>query len=146
MQAGGDVRRRGEKPDYILGDAPFKFRRRRVSLELAPGIVDQARIAAQFQAFGRHFQLCGKIPHAFQPRLDDELTVILNRIRDPAAVGFQKFRLEQADGIAAGQAERLFDDDLVMPAPADGGDGRERVGERIHCHADFVFGAEPICS
>ncbi len=94
-------------------------RRGDVGLELAFGIVDQTGVAAEFQAFVGHFQLHGKIQFALQPRLDDELAAIFNRIRNPAAVRFQNFRLEQAHRVAAREAERFLDDNFVMAALAD---------------------------
>ena len=67
-----------------------------------------------------HLQLHGKIQFAFQPRLDDELAVICNRAGNPAAMRFQKFRLEQTDRVAAREAMGFLADNFVMPALTDG--------------------------
>ncbi len=90
-----------------------------VALELAFGVVDQAGVATEFQAIIGHFQLHGKIQLAFQPRLNDELAPVRNRIGNPAAMRFQNFRLEQTHCVTARKSKRLLDDNFVMAMLAD---------------------------
>ncbi len=112
-------------------------------MELALGIVDQTRVAAELQPLIRHFQLHGKIQFTFQPGLHDQLPTIADRVGNPAAMRFQNLRLEQTHRIAARQTKRFLDHDFMMPALADCDNGGECFIQRIHGHANFVFGAKP---
>ena len=65
--------------------------------------------------------------HPLQPRLDDQLALVRERIFQPAQLRRQNFRLEQAQRIAARHAERFLHDNFVMAARADFADRRKRL-------------------